>query len=60
VIDNLVQFKAIPTADEFATFTFREALLTILTDARDLEHARRIAGEALIVIDECARSGGAK
>ena len=47
--DNIVQLRAIPTADDFALFVLRETLLAILTDARDLEQARRIAGEAIVV-----------
>jgi hypothetical protein len=43
VTDNIIHLRPVPTDDEFATFTYRDALLAIITDARDLEHARQLA-----------------
>jgi hypothetical protein len=48
---GIVQLRPVPTAEEFATFTYREALLAILTDARTLEHARQLAGQAVVDAD---------
>jgi hypothetical protein len=52
VTDKVIPFRAVPAPDDFALFACREALLAILTDARDLENARQIAGEALVAASE--------